>query len=110
GKYYEYPNVFAAVLMEKLLGLTVPADADVSVAPRLTAYGTVAFQTPAYALRYRYSRDGFALTNLSDKPRRYKVDLSALGFAASHFRLVSPSQRGTVGARALLTLPAHAEA
>lgn len=110
GKYYEYPNVFAAVLMEKLLGLTVPADADVSVAPRLTAYGTVAFQTPAYALRYRYSRDGFALTNLSDKPRRYKVDLSSLGFAASHFRLVSPSQRGTVGDRALLTLPAHAEA
>ncbi len=26
-KYYEYPNVFAAVLIEKLLGLTVPADA-----------------------------------------------------------------------------------
>ena len=27
-KYYEYPNVFAAVLIGKLLGLTIPADAD----------------------------------------------------------------------------------
>ena len=50
-KYYEYPNVFAAVLIEKLLGLTVPADVDVSVAPHLKSYGSVEFGILEYALR-----------------------------------------------------------
>lgn len=108
-KYYEYPNVFAAVLIEKLLGLTVPADADVSVAPHLKSYGTVEFEIPEYALRYRYSQDGFTLKNLSDRSRRYMVDLSALGFDATHYRLVGPSQRRIVTARSVLTLLPHEE-
>jgi hypothetical protein len=109
-KYYEYPNVFAAVLIEKLLGLTVPADADVSVAPHLKSYGSVEFEIPEYALRYSYSQDGFVLKNLSDRPRRYEVDLSAPGFAATHYRLRSRSQSGIVGARSTLTLSAQEEA
>lgn len=109
-KYYEYPNVFAAVLIEKLLGLTIPADSDVSVAPHLTSYGSVEFEIPTYALRYSYSQDGFVLKNLSDKPMRYKVDLSALGFAATHYRLKSKSQNEITGARSTLTLAAHEEA
>jgi hypothetical protein len=109
-KYYEYPNVFAAVLIQKLLGLTVPADADVSVAPHLTSYGSVELGIPEYALRYSYGQDGFVLKNLSDRPRRYKVDLSAPGFAATHYRLRSKSQSGIVGARCTLTLSAQEEA
>ena len=109
-KYYEYPNVFAAVLIQKLLGLTIPADADVSVAPHLMSYGNVELGIPEYALRYSYSQDGFVLKNLSDKPRRYKVDLSAPGFAATHYRLRSKSQSGIVGARCTLTLSAQEEA
>lgn len=109
-KYYEYPNVFAAVLIEKLLGLTVPAHADVSVAPHLTSYGTVEFAIPAYALSYRYQQDRFVLKNLSDKPRRYEVDLSALGYASTHFRLQSKSQSEIVDAHSSLTLAAHEEA
>jgi hypothetical protein len=109
-KYYEYPNVFAAVLIEKLLGLTVPADADVSVAPHLTSYGSVEFGVAGYALRYSYNQDGFVLKNLSDKPRRFKVDLSALGFSAANYQLRSGSQGGVVGARSTLTLAAQEEA
>lgn len=109
-KYYEYPNVFAAVLIEKFLGLSIPTDADVSVAPRLKSYGSVEFEIPEYALRYSLSEDGFVLKNLSDTPRRYEVDLSALGFAASHYRLKSQSQSGIVGARSVLTLSAQQEA
>jgi hypothetical protein len=109
-KYYEYPNVFAAVLIERLLGLTVPADADVSIAPHLTSYGSVEFAIPQYAVRYGYSQDGFVLKNLSDTPRRYKVDLSALGFAATQFRLKSKSQTVIAGTRSTLTLSAHEEA
>jgi hypothetical protein len=60
-KYYEYPNVYTAVLISKLLGLTIPANADVSVAPHITSYGSVEFTTPEYALRYSYNEDGFAL-------------------------------------------------
>jgi hypothetical protein len=109
-KYYEYPNVFTAVLIEKFLGLSVPADADVSVAPHLKNYGSVEFQLPEYALRYSFSEDGFVLKNLSDKPRRYNVDLSGLGFAAMRYRLRSRSGDGIVDARSTLTLPAQEEA
>ncbi|HEY1576969.1 MAG TPA: hypothetical protein VGF82_07850 [Terracidiphilus sp.] len=109
-KYYEYPNVFAAVLIDKLLGLSVPADADVSVAPHLTAPGSVEFDIPAYALRYTFTQSGFELKNLSNKPRRFKVDLSALIPSASHFQLITNSTTKTVPARSTLTLPAHAEA
>jgi hypothetical protein len=109
-KYYEYPNVFAAVLIDKFLGLSVPADVDVSVAPHLTGYGTVEFAIPQYALRYSYSENGFALKNLSARPRRFKVDLSALGFAATDYRLNSESRRGVVGSRSTVTLSAQEEA
>jgi hypothetical protein len=61
-------------------------------------------------LRYKYSQDGFVLKNLSDKPRRYKVDLSALGFAATHYQLSSKSLNGVVGVRSTLTLSAQEEA
>jgi len=109
-KYYEYPNVFAAVLIGKYLGLTIAADADVSVAPHLASYGSVEFATPAYALRYSFSQDGFVLKNLADKPRRYDVDLSALGFNAKRFQLKSSSRSAIVDARSTLTLSAHEEA
>ncbi len=109
-KYYEYPNVFAAVLIEKLLGLTAPADADVSVAPHLGGYGSVEFEIPRYALRYSYSRDGFVLKNLSDRPRRFKVDLRGLGAAVTNYRLHGKSQSGVADTRFTLTLAAHEEA
>jgi len=109
-KYYEYPNVFAAALIEDLLGLTIPADADVSVSPHLESYGSVEFEIPAYALAYTYSPDGFLLKNLSGKARQFKVDLSALAFAATHFRLKTRSSSSVVGAHLTLTLPAHEEA
>lgn len=106
-KYYEYPNVFAAVLVNRLLGLSVPEDADVSVAPHLTGYGRVAWMIPAYALRYDYEKDGFMLENVSDKARRFKVDLSALGYAVAHFALSDKSGSRIVGLRSTVTLSPH---
>ncbi|HTJ30988.1 MAG TPA: hypothetical protein VL346_10830, partial [Acidobacteriaceae bacterium] len=47
-KYFEYPNVFSSVLIEKWLGLSVPVDADLRVAPRITGYGDVEFKEPEY--------------------------------------------------------------
>jgi hypothetical protein len=61
-------------------------------------------------LRYSYNQDGFVLKNLSDRPRRYKVDLSATGFAATHYQLRRRFQSGIVGARSTLTLSPQEEA
>jgi hypothetical protein len=96
-QYYEYPNVYAAVLISKYLGLTVPDDADVSVAPHLTSFGSVEFGVPTYALRYSYDKDGFVLKNLSDKRRRFKVDLSALGEGHAYVRGKTPGGSVTLG-------------
>jgi hypothetical protein len=109
-KYYEYPNVFTAVLIDQYLGLSIPADADVSVAPRLKSYGSVEFDFPAYALRYTFSEDGFVIKNLSNKSRRFKVDLSALGFAATRFQRKSNSGNQIVEGQSVLTLSPQEEA
>lgn len=109
-KYYEYPNVFTAVLIGKFLGLTVPADADLAVAPHLTSYGRVEFEIPEYAVRYSYGKNGFTLKNLSGKSRRYNVDLSALGFGAARYRLKIGSGSRIVSAHSTLILAAQEEA
>lgn len=108
-KYYEYPNVFAAVLIEKLLGLSVPADADVAVEPHLESYGSVEFDVPQYAVRYSYTQNGFVLRNLSNRARRIKVDLSGLGYAALHYRLKSKDKDQLVGTRLTLTMAPQSE-
>ena len=109
-KYYEYPNVFAAVLIANYLGLSVPADADVSVAPHLTGDGSVEFAVPEYDLTYSYSESGFVLKNLSSRTRRFKVDLSGLGFAAAHCQLASTSRNALVGPHSTVILSAHEDA
>ena len=109
-KYYEYPNTFAAVLITKYLGLTIPADADLRVAPQLKSEGSVEFATPAYAVRYSYNGNRFVLKNLADKPRRVRVDLSGLGAGAGQFALESKRQGDRLGGQWTLTLAAGEEA
>ncbi len=109
-QYYEYPNVFAAVLISKFLGLTIPADADVSVSPHLSSYGSVTFGIPEYALTYSYNKDGFVLKNLSEKRRHFKVDLSALGAGNMQYYLAGKSGSQVRDTRFDVELPAHAEA
>jgi hypothetical protein len=107
-KYYEYPNVYAAVLISKLLGLTIPADADVSVAPHLSGYGSVEFGIPEYALRYEYGAGGFVLRNLSEKRRRFEVDLAGLGDL--RYRLKGKAGSGAAGGWFRVELAAGEEA
>ncbi len=99
-----YANAYAAVLISKFLDLTIPADADVSVAPRINGYGTVEFGNPECALRFSYDEGGFVLKNLSDKRRLFKVDLSALVAGTTYYRLKSGSSSGTVGTRSTVEL------
>ena len=87
--YYEYPCVFTWVLFTEYLGLRGVLDADLLIAPRLADHGSVELQQEAYRLSYAYRPDGFTLTNLADRPRTFRLDLSALGLA-------SPSEPITV--------------
>ena len=109
-KYYEYPNVYTAVLISKYLGLTIPVDADVSVAPHIKGYGAVEFGIPKFALRYSYDQGGFALKNLSDKRRRFKVDLSVLDPGTAQYRMRSKSRSGMVGTNSTVELMPQEEA
>ena len=103
-KYYEYPNVFAAVLIEKFLGLTVPADADLTLAPQLDSFGTIDLAIPRYALRYTWDATGFTLKNTATRPRRFQVDLSAISHGTQHYRLSQTTTTRLVGTTTTLTL------
>lgn len=81
--YYEYPCVFAWVLIHEYLGVRVVPDADLGVAPRLETYGRVRLEMAHIAVAYTYERDGFVLTNLAPRARSFQVDVSALYPAAS---------------------------
>jgi hypothetical protein len=109
-KYYEYPNVFTAVLISKLLGLTIPSDADVSVTPHINSHGSVEFGIPEYALRYSYDENGFVLKNLSNKQRRFKVDLSSIATGGVRYRLATKPYTKTVNAQSVVTLSPQEEA
>jgi hypothetical protein len=107
-KYYEYPNVFAAVLLSRLLGLGDAAGVDLALAPHLPADASVQLDTPRYALAFTYSAGGFTLKNLAARPRRFQVDLSALGSSPARYRLAGHSSPAAT--RFTLTLAAHQEA
>jgi hypothetical protein len=70
----------------------------------------VEFDVAAYALRYSYGEDGFRLKNLSDKPRRFRVDLTSLDSSNKRFRLRRRRKDATVGSNASITLAPQEEA
>ena len=76
--YYEYPCVFAWVLLHEYLGLRPCLDADLLVAPRVQGQGEVTLRQQAYRLRYRIRADRFELTNLAEVPRSFRFDLGAV--------------------------------
>jgi hypothetical protein len=76
--YYEYPCVFAWVLVHEYLGVRPSLDADLLLAPRLADRGSVALEQHAYRLRYAWDGETLAIENLADFPREFALDLSAL--------------------------------
>lgn len=74
--YYEYPNVFADVLIHDYIGLDGDEEADVSVCPCLADFGSVTMES--YGIKYEYSENSFKITNLRAETQRIRVDLSKL--------------------------------
>lgn len=75
--YYEYPNVFADVLIHDYIGLDGDEEADVKISPCLADFGSVTMES--YGVKYEYSENEFKITNLREETRRIRVDLSKLG-------------------------------
>ncbi|WP_306210085.1 glutathione S-transferase family protein [Actinoplanes sp. RD1] len=75
--YYEYPNVFAWVLIHEYLGVRPSLTADLRIAPRLTGPGSVTLAQEAYQLSYELGPDGFTLHNLAPVARTFELALAA---------------------------------
>jgi hypothetical protein len=87
--YYEYPCVFAWVLVHEFLGVRPSLTADWGIAPRLNAYGRVELTQARFELAYAYQPDGFSMRNLAAAPRTrsFEIDLSALYPQARSWRM-----------------------
>ncbi|TPW75049.1 hypothetical protein [Schumannella soli] len=105
--YYEYPCVFAWVLVNEYLGVRPALDADLIIAPRVSDHGTITLEQDAYRLSWTLSDAGFELRNLADEARSFRVDLSAIAGAMGV--VGAPTAQTTVelaaGASVLLPLP-----
>jgi hypothetical protein len=107
--YYEYPCVYTSVLIDNYLGIRHALNADLSIKPALNGYGTVEFTNPLYNIRYTVTAKGFKLKNLSSKPRRFTVDLSAV-FKGKELKLLTKSKKEAAKSSAVITLLAGEEA
>jgi hypothetical protein len=76
--YYEYPCVYAWVLIHEYLGVQPSLKADLRITPRLVNPGSVTLNQQAYQIRYEYQPDYFTLKNLAASTRTFQLDLSAL--------------------------------
>jgi len=106
--YYEYPCVYTSVLIDKFLGLQHSANADVSIKPNVSAYGTIAFTNPQYAVSYTFTEKGFSLKNLSTKPRRFAVDLSSV-FNGKQYKLAAKAGDNVAASGATILLQGNEE-
>ncbi len=76
--YYEYPCVYAWVLVHEYLGLRPALNAALEIAPRLVEFGSITLKQKAYQVKYDYQGSGFDLSNLATSQRSFALDLSAL--------------------------------
>jgi hypothetical protein len=81
--YYEYPCVYAWVMIYEFLGVRASLTADLLIAPRIADSGSVTLSQDAYQLAYRFDGQSFSLENLATTPRTFDLELSALFPAAS---------------------------
>ncbi|OOQ57952.1 hypothetical protein [Mucilaginibacter pedocola] len=95
--YYESPCVYTSVLIDNYLGIQHSLNADLAIKPNVNGYGTIEFTNPLYNIRYTISEKGFKLKNLSNKPRKFAVDLSAV-FKGKQLKVAEGSKQDTRGA------------
>ncbi len=90
--YYEYPCVFLWVLLHDTIGIGFDLQADLALTPRIAGGGSVTLHQARFELAYQAAPGEFQLTNLAERSRDMRVDLSALYPGAAQFSL---EQSGT---------------
>lgn len=74
--YYEYPNVFADVLIHDYIGILPDEEADFMLYPCLKDFGEVAMES--YGIKFEYTKNSFSVTNLKDTEKQIRINLSKL--------------------------------
>ncbi|HEY3412684.1 MAG TPA: hypothetical protein VGM51_06470 [Armatimonadota bacterium] len=72
--YYEYPCVFAWVLIHDYLGVRIALDVDLEIAPRLVGDGDVRLDAPSLAIEYRKLNGVLSITNLAPRARTFRIE------------------------------------
>ena len=74
--YYEYPNVFADVLVHDYFGLLPDEEADLLISPCCNENFRISMES--FGVCCEYKNRTFAVTNISKENRDLKIDLSRL--------------------------------
>ena len=74
--YYEYPNVFLDVLVHDFLGIRPDEEADLLIAPCCTIGTEVSMES--FGVAYQLSEQGISIQNISNMPKKVRVDLSKI--------------------------------
>lgn len=75
--YYEYPCVFAWVLIHEYLGIRPALAADLEISPRVVGDGEVRLTAPQWAVACRFAGAEMTITNLAERPRTFQVEAVA---------------------------------
>ena len=100
--YYEYPCVFAWVLINTYLGVQYALDVDLVIRPRMPHPGRVEVNATRFALAYTLSADSFVIENLSSRERSFRVDLSCVHPHAGQWEIAGQKQASTTGLEIVL--------
>jgi hypothetical protein len=100
--YYEYPAVFAWVLLHDLLGIHPSLHADFELAPLMPEYGSFSLESPGLAISCIHDASGFTLRNLAAHQRVVSVDMRGLendscSFYCENGEALLPGQRIVLG-------------
>ena len=76
GKYYEYPCVFADVLITLLFGVDYSQSADLNVRPMLK---NLEFSMQSKGISYSVSKNEFTIKNISNKNLTLDLNLTLVG-------------------------------
>lgn len=72
--YYEYPNVFADVLIHDYCGINGHEKADLALSPSLSRPARIRMES--FGIEYIFENNTFTLINLKEKPVKVFADLS----------------------------------
>ncbi len=106
SQYYEYPCVFAWVLINTYLGIQYALDVDLVIRPRMRQLGRVELKASRFALAYSLSQDAFTLQNLAPCERTFRVDLAGVHPGVQHWKVETGKGKRLTGPETCMAIAA----